>query len=351
MEKALGCDFYFGNNTYGSIKKMDYVLFNKMVIEFPFKIIKKPFYYLQGESKLSNLDYNYYIITGQPYDITAWILIIKNFFKGKRTYIWNHGFYGKETGIQLILKKLQAKLVTGYFLYGNYAKDLMLGMGIPQQKLKVVYNSLDYQKQFEVRKTLKHSAILKNYFNNSDSTLLFIGRLTQIKKLDLLLDALHRLNSIHKPCNLIIIGEGSECEKLRDKSERMGLSNRVWFYGACYDESILGELIYNSDLCVSPGNVGLTAIHSMGYGTPVITHDNFKNQMPEFEVIVKNKTGSFFSENNLQSLVNVIENWITMYPKKSDKVMKECFDRIDRFYNPHYQIKIFKETLFEDFTN
>ena len=57
--------------------------------------------------------------------------------------------------------------------------------------------------------------------------------------------------------------------------ENLNLQDQIWFYGACYDESKLGELIFNADLCVSPGNVGLTAVHSMGYGTPVITHNNF----------------------------------------------------------------------------
>ncbi len=75
-----------------------------------------------------------------------------------------------------------------------------------------------------------------------------------------------------------------------DKNQSKG---RIWLYGACYDEEIIGELIFNAQLCVSPGNVGLTAMHSLVYGTPVITHNNFSNQSPEFEAIIDGKTGSF----------------------------------------------------------
>ena len=44
---------------------------------------------------------------------------------------------------------------------------------------------------------------------------------------------------------------------------------------------------------VSPGNVGLTAIHSLSYGTPVLTHNNFNNQMPEVESIQPGFNGYF----------------------------------------------------------
>ena len=66
------------------------------------------------------------------------------------------------------------------------------------------------------------------------------------------------------------------------------------FYGATYDEKELSKLIYMSDLTVSPGNIGLTAIHSLSYGTPVCSHSNFNNQMPESEAIINFENGFFF---------------------------------------------------------
>ena len=50
-----------------------------------------------------------------------------------------------------------------------------------------------------------------------------------------------------------------------------------------------------SDLTVSPGNIGLTAIHSLSYGTPVCSHSNFNNQMPESEAIINFEKWFFFS--------------------------------------------------------
>lgn len=56
------------------------------------------------------------------------------------------------------------------------------------------------------------------------------------------------------------------------------------------------ELIYNADLCVAPGNIGLTAMHAMMFGCPCISHNDFSWQMPEFEAIVPYKTGNFLKE-------------------------------------------------------
>ena len=56
----------------------------------------------------------------------------------------------------------------------------------------------------------------------------------------------------------------------------------------CYNEEANAELLYNASVCVCPAEVGLTAIHSLLFGTPVVSNDNFDEQMPEFESIIPN---------------------------------------------------------------
>jgi hypothetical protein len=96
---------------------------------------------------------------------------------------------------------------------------------------------------------------------------------------------------------------------------------------------------------VSPGNVGLTAIHALSYGTPVITHDDYKHQMPEFEAIVPGKTGAFFIANDLNSLRFEIESWLDLHSVKDEKLIEDCFKIIDNKYNPNFQISVIKSVL------
>lgn len=345
MEKDLDCDFFFGNSTYGSIKKTDYSKFDKKVVELEFRKVFNQFYILKGQIKLSFSNYSHYIITGQPFNLTAWALLILNKIRGKKTFIWNHGWYGNENFLKKTLKKIQLKLAEGYFLYGTYAKNLMEKERIDSKKIHVVYNSLSHKKQLKIRNQLKKTSIYFDHFNNSNPTLLFIGRLTKIKKLHLLLDAMQLANKEGCDFNLILIGDGTEKQFLEGVVEKFKLKHNTWFYGYCYKEEQIGELIYNADICISPGNIGLTAIHSLMYGTPAITHSNFTNQMPEFEAIEEGNTGSFFKENDSVDLKSAIIHWLEKHPKKEESLIQACYNKIDVNYNPNYQIKILKKVL------
>jgi glycosyltransferase involved in cell wall biosynthesis len=345
MEKELDCDFYFGNKTFSAIKKMDYERFSSNINELRFKKVFRKFYYLKGQVGLSFFNYKYYIITGQPNNISSWLLLFFNKIRGKETFIWNHGWYGDEKFIKRIIKKIQFKLITGYLLYGKYARDLMLKEGFDGNKLHVIYNSLHYQRQLDLRKELKHTSIYKNHFNNNYPTIIFIGRLTKEKKLDLLIEAIHNLNRDDFYLNLVFVGEGIDRTNLEKFVTKNNLNKFVWFYGKSYDEKVIGELIFNASLCVSPGNIGLTAIHSFTFGTPVITHSNFINQGPEFEVIEEGVTGLFFLENDIQSLELSIKNWLLNNPEKSNILVEKCFAVIDKYYNPSFQVSLLKEIL------
>ena len=123
------------------------------------------------------------------------------------------------------------------------------------------------------------------------------------------------------------------------------MNGQIWFYGECYDEKVNAMLIYNADLCVSPGNVGLTAIHSMVFGTPVISHNAFSWQMPEFEAIVPNMTGAFYVYNNQESLVDSISQWFRDNKNKRDEIREKCYKEIDDNWTPVYQMRVIKENL------
>ena len=126
----------------------------------------------------------------------------------------------------------------------------------------------------------------------------------------MLLKAVAKLKVEGFDVSTVLVGKEIENVGVHALAEQLEVSDRVWFYGPCYDEEKLAELFYNATVCVSPGNVGLTAIHSLTYGCPVITHDNLSDQMPEFEAVRPCLTGDFFKEDSVESLTNVIKQWI-----------------------------------------
>ena len=74
-------------------------------------------------------------------------------------------------------------------------------------------------------------------------------------------------------------------------AKNLCIDKQIDFIDATYKEVEIGSIFLKADLLVSPGNVGLNAVHALSYGTPVITHNNVNNQMPEHETIIENFNG------------------------------------------------------------
>lgn len=345
IDKELKCDFYIGDRVQSVIKIMDYNTlqgFKKMLRYIP---LVGNFYWQKGIFHLFFKPYKKYLITGEVYCVSTWLFLALAKLFSKEIYLWSHGWYGNESRMKRLIKKLFFQLSTHIFLYGDYARRLMEKQGISSMKLSCIYNSLDYDYQMTIRNTIVPAPIFKNYFKNENPVLLYIGRLQKVKRIDLLIRALKVLNEKSVNCNLLIVGEEIEDFGLKDLVRDLKLENQIWLYGSCYEEEKIGNFFYNADICVSPGNVGLTAIHSLTYGCPVITHNNFCNQMPEFEVIKNGETGMFFKENDVEDLANTIMIWLKVSKNKREEIRSKCYAIIDEKYNPHYQIKVFKNVF------
>ena len=344
MSKKFDVDFYFGNQLVSNekIKKLDYTKLNGFQGEFEVKMCSKIIIW----KNLLNLllkKYDIYILTGRTKVLNQWLFLLLARLMNRRTYNWWHGFApGHQlTGLRYYKEKVFFSLFTGHLIYGDKARTNMINMGFPAKKMVTIYNSLDYETSLNLRNGNLEDNIYKMHFKNNFPVLLFIGRLTKIKKLDLFLQANERLKSLGYRFNVVLIGDGPEKEKLEQRSKK---NSNVWFYGALYDELMIAKLLYNADLCISPGNVGLTAIHAIYYGLPVVTNDNFSKQMPEHEAIIPLKTGDFFINDSIDSLVQTIIKWFEL-SKNRDDVRKNCYKIADNIFNPFHQVTIL-ENLF-----
>lgn len=345
MDNELNCDFYFGDKIHLPIKLMNYSELRGYKKTLKYIPLFSNFYWQKNALTEIYKPYTDYILTGEVYCLSNWLILLGCYLTKKRTYLWTHGWYGNESYLKRKIKKVFFGLSTHTLLYGDYARELMINEGLSSKKLSCIYNSLDYNSQLKIRQNLQKSTIYSQYFKNQHPVIFYIGRIQKNKRLDLLIDAIKILNDNLTECNLVIIGEEVEITGIKELIENNKLSNKIWMFGACYDEIKIGELIYNADICVSPGNVGLTAIHSLMYGTPVITHNDYSEQGPEFEVIEDCKTGSFFEKNNTSDLVEKINFWLNNFKTNREVTRYNCYKIIDEKYNPNVQIKILKHIL------
>lgn len=290
--------------------------------------------------------FEFAVFPGEMSRLSTWVAAIICRLREVKVVFWEHGLYGDEKGVTLMLKKAFFSLAHKHLLYERRAKKLMIEHGFAPDNLYVFFNSLDY----DAHKVLRHKLLSlqkKNVFpfftNPNLPVVIFIGRLTGVKKLDLLLQSVNQINDKQTNVNLLIVGDGIYRNSLEEQG-RKGIQNGwLYFAGACYDEEKNGRYLSFADLCVSPGNVGLTAIHALSFGTPVCTHDNMYNQMPEAGAIQAGYNGFFFRENDVNDLKIKIEDWLNQMDRL--QVRKNSYEIIDKYYNQHYQLSVFNRLI------
>jgi glycosyltransferase involved in cell wall biosynthesis len=269
---------------------------------------------------------------------SLWISAAVARLTGKRVYNWTQGWTRRETGVRRWLRRTLYRLFDGLLLYGHIAKMLGLAEGFAPERLHVIYNSMDYEAQKRARAGVTPERIAdvrRRLFAAPRRPLVICTtRLTPVRRLDQLLEALALLKARGRELNLLLVGDGPERQTLEDLARKLDLP--VHFYGACYDEAVLAELVMSANVAVSPGKIGLTAMHSLAFGTPVISHDDALDQAPEWEAIIPGKTGGVFRRDDVADLARAIEEW-TRTELPEEQARDACYAIIERFYNPAFQ--------------
>lgn len=333
------------NASYANTNKEEGGVIWKKIKNFTFKNI------CFWQSNVSFLpikeNFDAYVYWGEANRISTWFSCIIAKLLGRKIIFWSHGIYGNEKPIKLYIRKLFYKFADAFLLYSDFGKSQMIKNGFDEHSIFVIKNSLNVDRQNFLYQQYENSNFKDgcSLFNSNSRVLLFLGRLEPKKKIHLLIHGLSELRAkTGEDYKLLIIGEGSAEQSLKTLVSQLNLASHVIFYGACYDDNILAPLFISSDLCVSPGNVGLLAMHSLIYGTPVITHDDFSLQMPEFEVIKPLVSGDYFRFNDLDNMVEKIIKVIGLIDEGLIDA-SSCRQEILSTYNSDYQLKVFNEML------
>jgi glycosyltransferase involved in cell wall biosynthesis len=165
--------------------------------------------------------------------------------------------------------------------------------------------------------------------------LLFIGRIIAKYELPLLFTALrllHDQDPVGAP-GLVLIGDGparKDCEAL---VRQLGLDAMVTWAGAVYDHDQLQFLLKGVDLCVIPARAGLSVVHAMAFGIPVVTDRDLDRQMPESEAVVEGSTGFRFDAGDPKDLASVIRQALPV----PQEMRIRCAETVRNDFSPQAQ--------------
>jgi glycosyltransferase involved in cell wall biosynthesis len=150
-------------------------------------------------------------------------------------------------------------------------QGIVVGMGVAPDKVQVISMGVD----------LKHRFTPDNNIERNTRELLFVGRLVEVKGLQVLLEALPKVLQNDPAVRLSVAGAGPLEMDLRELSRRLDISGRIDFHGMVTQSQLPG-LYRRATLAVFPFVVtksgvqegfGLVVVEAMGCGCPVIAGD------------------------------------------------------------------------------
>ena len=211
----------------------------------------------------NNIVHDYAVRNHVPYVLQAHGSVSPFFEKIllKKTYdlVW-----GKN-----ILEDASRVIALNQMEFGQYR-----AMGVEVERIEIIPNGIrlgDFQilpDKGHFRKTL---GIASN-----DKLILYVGRISRIKGIDLLLDAFSEIEKRIGQTKLAIVGpDDGYRSHVKLKIETLGLSNRVLVVDALYGAQKL-EAYVDSDILVLPSSYeifGNVLLESLACGTPVVTTD------------------------------------------------------------------------------
>ncbi|MET1755145.1 glycosyltransferase family 4 protein [Novosphingobium sp. RD2P27] len=346
--KAIAYDFYGSGEPLEGILHADTAAVDRF-IKAPFRRLGNFLWQPQAVKAAGGGHYDALIMLADPNFVSTWVAAVLARWRRTPVLFWGHGWLKPENRLKQRVRRLYFGLSHQFLVYAERGKRLGTAVGFPPERITVVYNSLAVERADAV------IALIESGMTNAERPQAFFAdpgrpllictaRLTARCRFDVLLKAAVLLEERGQAVNVLLVGEGPE----RAELERMAAEHalEVLFFGACHDEELVGPLLYHADLTVSPGKIGLTAMHSLMYGTPAITHGDFDAQMPEVEVIEEGLTGAFFRRDDATSLADAIASWLATAPPRAN-VRHHARAAIKAKWAPQVQAAIIERAVLE----
>ncbi len=164
-------------------------------------------------------------------------------------------------GVLRVARDLELKAATRIVIPSASLRDMAVAWGVPAEKVEVLPNPV-------VTPELPARDELRARHGLEGRTLVFAGRLSIQKAVDVALEALAQLEGV----SLVLAGDGPDADLLRRRASELPLDGRARFLGPQPREQVL-ELLGAADAVVLSSkweNFPHVLVEALGVGTPVI---------------------------------------------------------------------------------
>ncbi|MDY7017021.1 MAG: glycosyltransferase [Nitrospirota bacterium] len=199
------------------------------------------------------------------------------------------------------------------FVPSKATMNQLVQNGFTPDKIKVFPRGIDIQR-FHPR--FRNQDIWKNFSTNGGTKLLYVGRVSKEKGLDLLIDAYLFVKERHKNTGLIVVGDGPYLGALKAKCEGSGIT----FTGPLEGEE-LSSVYASADIFVFPSSTdtfGNVVLEAQASGIPVVVAD----EGGPSENLEAGRTGLVFKAGSSFALVKAIEELLESPARRQEMAIE-----------------------------
>jgi glycosyltransferase involved in cell wall biosynthesis len=266
--------------------------------------------------------------------LTTWAILFGRRLMGRKTYLWGQcGRQGERTA-KRYLQEVMNRVAHGLLVYGETEAAAATDLGSSPRKIHIVNNATHHNAQYitpelgrEIYQRLQQRA--REAIDDRRLVLTFVGRLTEAKKLPVLLEAARRLQLQYEHLQVRVIGGGSAEEQLRREYSDPFVEFRGWIY----DNEKLNEVLEESTLIASPYHMGLLAVDALRIGVPVLVPDNPQNGS-EVESLTVEVNSIRFTPGDSVAIVDAVDRWLRIAPQITETKYAQARDSALRMWSP-----------------
>lgn len=214
--------------------------------------------------------------------------------------------------LKALLKKfyLQRLLGSKYcyaFPGGTLQKENFLYYGMPEDKCFIMPMSISDKRLLKEKESLPSKEAIKEKYGFQNKTVfLFVGRLTEVKNVSILIDAFAKLKEKDENIALCLVGDGNLKQELQAQVQKLGVQDVLFTGYVGFPQNV--EYYQMADVFVLPSQHepwGLVINEAMIMGLPVIVSSKVGCRK---DLVQEGKNGFVFEDGNVEQLTCVMEN-------------------------------------------
>lgn len=277
--------------------------------------------------------YRTVVLSPSVTSLSSWAILACRAILRRRTLLWGQCGKPGDRSFKRLLQELMNRWADGLLVYGEYERAGSLELGLADGRVKVIHNSVNSVRAPmpppTVYETLRRK--VESSKTSGEMTIIYVGRVSDQKKVRLLIDAFRVMQPRYRGLKLIVIGDGPILDDCRRDYSGLG----VEFLGAIYDSSEVDRQLRSALVAISPWEMGLFALEALRSGTLVAVPENPKNGS-EIDALSFGVNAWSFEAGNVSSMCDAISQAINEFLDVDPAEYIASVDAADREWSPTY---------------